>query len=98
MAGYLIVNMEVTDPKGYEEYGQKVAPIVAKFGGHYIVRGGDVRALEGNFPIKLLVIVEFPSVEAVQKFYDSPEYQPLLKLRLACTRSDAILAPGYSEP
>jgi uncharacterized protein (DUF1330 family) len=96
MPGYLIVSIEVTDPKGYEEYRQKVPPVLAKFGGRYLVRGGDMRALEGNFPIKRLVVVEFPSIEAAQKFYDSPEYQPLLKLRLASTRSDAVLVPGYS--
>jgi uncharacterized protein (DUF1330 family) len=96
MSGYLIVNIEVTDPRGYEEYRQKVPPVLAKFGGRYIVRGGDVRVVEGDFPLKRLVIVEFPSLEALQTFYDSPEYQPLLKLRLASTRSDAVMVPGYS--
>jgi uncharacterized protein (DUF1330 family) len=96
MPGYLIVNIEVTDPKGYEEYRQKVPPVLAKFGGRYIIRGGDMRVVEGNFPIKRLVVVEFPSLEAAQTFYDSPEYQPLLKLRLASTHSDAALIPGYS--
>lgn len=96
MAGYLIANLEVTDPAGFEEYRKKVSPLIAQFGGRYLVRGGEVRTLEGNLPIRRLVVLEFPSVEAAQRFYDSPEYQPLLKIRLASTKSDLVLAAGYS--
>jgi len=94
--GYLIANLEVTDPAGFEEYRQKVSPLIAQFGGRYLVRGGDVRTLEGSLPIRRLVVLEFPSVEAAQRFYDCPEYQPLLKIRLASTKSDLVLAAGYS--
>jgi len=96
VTGYLIANIEVTDPAGFEEYRQKVTPLVAKFGGRYLVRGGDVRNLEGSLAIHNFVVLEFPSVEAAQRFYDSAEYQPLLKIRLASTRSDVVLASGYS--
>ncbi|HTV29478.1 MAG TPA: DUF1330 domain-containing protein [Xanthobacteraceae bacterium] len=96
MAGYLIANVEVTDPARFEEYRQKVGRVVAQFGGRFIVLGGDVRWLEGNLPIRRLVVVEFPSLDAAQHFYDSAEYQPLLKIRLASTKSDVVLAAGYS--
>ncbi len=95
MAGYLIANIEVTDPAKFEEYRQKVVPVIEKFGGRYLVRGGHTRCLEGN--LKRLVVLEFPSLDAAQRFYDSPEYQPILKLRLASARSDLVLAEGYSE-
>jgi uncharacterized protein (DUF1330 family) len=85
MPGYLIANLEVTDPAGFEEYRQKVSPLIAQFGGRYLVRGGDVKTLEGNLPIHRLVVLEFPSVEAAQRFYDCSKYQPLLKIRLAST-------------
>lgn len=94
MPGYLIANIEVTDPAKFEEYRQKVMPVIEKFGGRYLVRGGDVRRLEGDFD--RLVVLEFPTLEAAQRFYDSPEYQPILKLRLASARSDLVLAEGYS--
>jgi uncharacterized protein (DUF1330 family) len=74
MAGYLIANIEVTDAAGFEEYRQKVMPVIAQFGGRYIVRGGDLRRLEGNLPINRLVVLEFPTLEAAQRFYDSAEY------------------------
>ncbi len=97
MPGYLIANLDVTDPAGFEEYRTKVSPLIAKFGGRYLVRGGDVKTLEGNLPIHRLVVLEFPSVEAAQHFYDSPEYQPLLKIRLASTKSDLVLAAGHAS-
>jgi uncharacterized protein (DUF1330 family) len=43
------------------------------------------------------VVLEFPTLEAAQRFYDSAEYQPILKLRLDSTRSDVVLAQGYSQ-
>jgi uncharacterized protein (DUF1330 family) len=96
MAGYLIANIEVKDPAKFEEYRQKVVPVIEKFGGRYLIRGGDVRHLEGNLPLQRLVVLEFPTLEAVQRFYNSAEYEPILKLRLASTRSDVVLAQGYS--
>jgi uncharacterized protein (DUF1330 family) len=76
---------------------EKVMPLIEKFGGRYLVRGGDVRRLEGNLPLHRLVVLEFPTLEAAQRFYDSAEYQPILKLRLDSTRSDVVLAQGYSQ-
>jgi uncharacterized protein (DUF1330 family) len=96
MAGYLIANVEVTNAARFEEYRQKVGSVVAQFGGRFIVLGGEVRRLEGYLPIRRLVVVEFPSLDAAEQFYDSPEYQPLLKIRLASTKSDVMLAAGYS--
>jgi uncharacterized protein (DUF1330 family) len=96
MAGYLIANIEVKDPAKFEEYRQKVVPVIEKFGGRYLIRGGDVRRLEGNLPLQRLVVLEFPTLEAAQRFYNSAEYKPILKLRLASTQSDVVLAQGYS--
>ena len=96
MAAYLIANIEVKDPAKFEEYRQKVVPVIQKFGGRYLIRGGDVRCLEGNLPLKRLVVLEFPTVEAAQQFYDSAEYEPILKLRLSSTQSDLVLVQGYS--
>jgi uncharacterized protein (DUF1330 family) len=84
VAGYLIANIDVTEPAKFEEYREKVMPLIEKFGGRYLVRGGDVRR-------------QFPTLEAAQRFYDSAEYQPILKLRLDSTRSDVVLAQGYSQ-
>lgn len=96
MPGYLIANLEVTDPAGFEQYRQKVTPLIAQFGGRYIVRGGELDRKEGNLPLKRLVVLEFPSLDAARRFYDSPEYAPLIKIRQASTKSDLVLVDGYS--
>ncbi len=96
MAGYLIANLNITDPAKFEEYRQKVMPVIEKFGGRYLVRGGEIRRVEGNLPLHRLVVLEFPSLDAAQRFYDSAEYQPILKIRLESARSDLVLAEGFS--
>ena len=88
MTGYLIANIDVKDPTKFEEYRRKVVPVIEKFGGRYLIRGGDVRRLEGNLPLKRVVVLGFPTVEAAQ--------QPILNLRLASTQSDVVLVQGYS--
>jgi uncharacterized protein (DUF1330 family) len=98
MKGYLIANIEVTDPEGFERYRQAVPAVIAAHGGRYLVRGGAHHALEGAMPLKRLVILEFPSMQAARAFYDSAEYAPLLALRLASTRSEAVLVEGHAPP
>lgn len=96
MAGYLIANIDVTDAKGFDEYRQKVSPLIAQYGGRYLVRGGEWKALEGSLPVKRLVVLEFATRAAAQRFYDSPEYKPLLALRIKSTKSDVLLVEGYA--
>ncbi|MBV9589437.1 MAG: DUF1330 domain-containing protein [Hyphomicrobiales bacterium] len=96
MAGYLIANIRVRDHKGFEEYRNQVAPLIARFKGRYLVRGGELRPLEGNPIFERLVVLEFPSLAEAQRFYDSPEYAPLKELRLSSASSDVILVDGYS--
>ncbi|WP_270938665.1 DUF1330 domain-containing protein [Falsiroseomonas oryzae] len=98
MPAYFVVDIEVTDPDAFERYRADVPPVIAKFGGRYLVRGGELQPLEGDFGLHRLVVLEFPSVEAARRFYDSPEYAPLLQLRLASTRSRVVLADGYAPP
>ena len=98
MTAYLIANIDVTDPAGFERYRAAVPSVIAAHGGRYLVRGGALAAVEGSLPLKRLVVLEFPSMAALQAFYDSPDYRPLLALRLASTRSDVVLVEGYAPP
>ena len=95
MAGYLIANVDVQDPTTFAKYREQVVPLIAQFGGRYLVRGGEVDHREGR-PFKRLVILEFPSLAEAKRFYDSAEYAPALQLRLGCANSDVALVEGYA--
>ena len=94
MSAYLIVDIEVTDPESYEEYRSQVPPLVAKYGGKYLVRGGPFQILEGDWTLNRLVVLEFPSITAAKEFYDSDEYRPLKEIRLKATKSNLVLVEG----
>ncbi len=96
MPAYVIVNIEVTDPARFAEYGRQVPAVVAQYGGRYLVRGGAVHPVEGAWPLKRVVILEFDSIEAARRWHDSPEYAPLLAMRLASTRSEMVFVEGYA--
>lgn len=97
MPAYMIVQMEVTDPERYEQYKAAVPDVIAQYGGQYLVRGGEVEVLEGSHDGKRLVVFEFPSMERIRAFFDSPEYAPVKKLREGAAKLDVWAVPGY-EP
>ena len=94
MAAYFIVDVEVTDPKGIEEYRKGVPATVAKHGGRFLVRGGAYSKLEGHWEPKRLVLLEFPSMEQAKRWYESEDYRGLKALRLKTAKTDLILVEG----
>ena len=94
MAAYVVVDIEVTDPVAFEEYRKGVPATIAKYGGRYLVRGGKAETLEGGWDPKRLVILEFPSTEAVKRWYTSEEYKPLLAQRLKASKGSLVLVEG----
>ena len=94
MPAYFIVDNEVTDPAGFEEYRKQVAGTVEKYGGKFLVRGGQIQALEGDWKPKRIVVTEFPSIEQARRWYDSEEYRPLKVLRSRSARGSVVLVEG----
>ncbi len=94
MPAYVIAEVDVTDPKAYEEYRKLVAPTIAQYGGRFLVRAGRVESMEGGWQPPRFVIVEFPSLQRAREWYRSPEYAPALALRLKASRSRLIIAEG----
>jgi uncharacterized protein (DUF1330 family) len=94
MAAYVIGEIEVTDPAVYDDYRKQVLATVEKYGGRFAVRGGKVEALEGGWAPKRIVVLEFPSLEQATKWYRSPEYAPLIKLRQKGSRGRLIAVEG----
>ena len=94
MPAYILVTIEIEDPKKYEEYKLAAPTSIAAYGGRYIVRGGAVQTLEGNWAPRRLVILEFPSVERAKAWVNSPEYRDARAMRHACARSEMIVVEG----
>jgi len=94
VAAYVFGEIEVTDPAVYEDYRKQVLAVVTKYGGKFIVRGGKVDPLEGGWAPKRIVALEFPSMEQAQKWYRSPEYAPLIKLRQKASKGKLIIVEG----
>ena len=94
MTAYVIADITVTNPDGYAPYRPMAAKTVADFGGRFIARGGTTTSLEGGWNPARVVIIEFPSMEIARKWYDSPEYQAALKVRMANSTGRVILTEG----
>ena len=94
MAAYLIADIEVTDPAGYEGYRNTVTESITAFGGRYLARGGRTEVLEGPWIPSRLVIIEFPSMDKLKAWYASSEYAPALALRLRSAKSKLVMVDG----
>ena len=97
MPAYLVVEVEVKDPIRYEDYKKMVPPSLAEYGGRFLVRGGRVENLEGDWSPKRLVLVEFPSVEQAKAWWDSPEYADAKALRQATAKTQMIVVEGFEQ-
>ena len=94
MAAYLLANLTIRDPKAFESYRQAVPAVIARFGGRYLVRGGAVEVKEGEPDLHRVIILEFADMPAARAFYDSPDYAPLLALRLTAAEGSVALVEG----
>ena len=83
---YLVVEHIITNAEKFEEYRTKVGPMIAKHGGRYLTKGGSHKFPEGgHWKPERVVVIEFPDMDALNAWYTSPEYLPLIALRRQCT-------------
>ena len=94
MSAYVVADIEITDPAGFEKYRDGVASLVEQFGGRYLVRGGEHEVREGDWQPKRIVILEFPTMEKAKLFYDGPEYADLKAMCIAATNSNLVVVEG----
>lgn len=94
--GYIVAEINVTDPAIYKSYADQVPPIVAKYGGRYLVRGGQTASAEGASPAPRVAIIEFPSFEAAKADYYSPEYQKIIPIRQRGSSGRLFLVEGVA--
>lgn len=94
MAAYILVEIDVHDRKGFERYRGMVLPSITAHGGRFVVRGGAIETLEGDWHPPRLAILEFPDTARARAWWASPEYAEAKALRLAAARSRMILVEG----
>ena len=90
----MIVEIEVVDPVGYEEYKKQAAATVHQHGGNYIVRGGKTEVLKGNWDPKRIVILEFESMQRAKEWLNCEEYREPRKMRHRTAKTNMILVEG----
>ncbi len=94
MAGYIITEIEVTDPVGYEDYRKLVPASLAAYGGEFVVRGGAIVSLEGDWDPKRVVVTRFESVARALEWYNSAEYAEAKDLRHRYSTGRMIVVEG----
>jgi uncharacterized protein (DUF1330 family) len=94
VSAYVIVEIDVQDPVGYEEYKKYASATVHGHDGKYIVRGGKTEVLEGDWQPKRIVLLEFPSMDRAKEWLNCEEYREPRKMRHATARTNMILVEG----
>ena len=94
MSAFIIVQVKVKDPQRYEAYKQMVPPSLEVYGGRFLVRGGAVENLEGEWNPARVVIIEFDDVATAKAWWDSPEYAEAKALRQATAETEMIVVEG----
>ncbi len=95
--GYWIARVDVNDEEAYKPYTVANPRIFKKYGGRFVVRGGQYECPEGSSRTRN-VVVEFPDYAAAVACYRSPEYQQNMKIRQATALADLIIVEGYDGP
>ena len=94
MAAYMIAEVDVTDPKGFEEYRKLVPETIAKYKGKFLVRGGATETVEGNWSPKRLVMLEFESMKQAKEWYYSREYTAAKEIRFRSANTNLVFVEG----
>ncbi len=99
MSAYYILTQTVSDPQKYaQEYIAKVTPFLAKYKAEVLVAELEAKPLQGD-PAKGVVVLRFPSEQAIQNFVSDPDYQPIKKIRMSLTKNaNAVMAPEFKMP
>jgi uncharacterized protein (DUF1330 family) len=95
--GYWVAHVDVQDAEAYKDYVGSNGVAFAKFGGRFLVRGGQFEALEGSSRSRN-VVIEFPSYEAARQCWDSAEYQAARAKQEGSAEMDFIVIEGYDGP
>jgi uncharacterized protein (DUF1330 family) len=96
MPAFVIVETDIHDPDQYERYREASPAAVAAAGGRFVVRGGHIAVLEGDWNPRRLVVLEFENLDAATRFYNSAEYQEVKRLREGAARLNMVAVEGLA--
>ena len=91
--GYVIAEVEVTDPVAFREYGARVGATLAAYNAKLTVRS-KAAAKEGSVPVGNIIVVEFASLADAEAWYNSPAYQEIIPLRQRAANSRLFIVEG----
>jgi uncharacterized protein (DUF1330 family) len=94
MSACVIVEIDILDPAGYEEYKKLAGATVEKYGGKYIVRGGATEVLEGDWNPKRIVVLEFESMQRAKEWLNCEDYREPRKMRHRTAKTNMIVVEG----
>lgn len=95
MSVYAIIEIRIKNKDMYYEYVEKVKPIIEKYKGRYLVRGGKITTLFGDWNPERIIIIKFPSIEEVNLCFGSEAYGRIAGLRENSTITKSIIVEGY---
>jgi uncharacterized protein (DUF1330 family) len=96
MAAYVIFDVDIRDPGRYQDFMTKVKPALADAGARYLARGGAHKVYEGDWSPRRIVLLEFPSIDAWESFYNGPVYQGLKSVRDQCSSARLVSVEGLT--
>ena len=94
MSAFIVVQINITNKEPYKEYLEKVTSIALKYGGEYLVRGGNYKLMLGKWDYARTVIIKFPSYDIALEWYNSDEYAPIKKIRENNSEGNVIIIEG----
>jgi len=95
MPAYVVGRITIQDSSWGEEYRKRILPLLEKHGGRYIAATNRMETLEGSAPLpSVMVVIEFPSMDAARAWYHDPEYAPLIRLRQGGSTGEIVLVEG----
>jgi uncharacterized protein (DUF1330 family) len=96
MSTYVVFDVEIRDAERYQDFMRQVKPALEAAGARYLARGGAHRVWEGDWSPRRIVILEFPSAEAWERFYSGPVYQGLKAIRDECSSARLVSVEGVA--
>ena len=96
MTAYLLVDLDIHDQEGFQEYRSQVPKFAAKYGGEYLVKGGEFEVIEGDWKPHRLVLFKFPDRQAIRNFFADPDYAKIAAVRFRTSKSTIVAVDGVN--